>query len=286
MGPSWTNNKSCFLEFCDLLNVPVVFQWICDVRWGSHQERKETINRGLTIHSQQSAAFFETNLLASGFQYGWKGSNFWRSQRSCWEAAVEDRASPQGAQQDVLVKMSTLLMLSHAETCVLTARPKHLLHSRRLHHTFRWNKSFSSGIMGCFMRPLLLCSLSLWAKHQGQIFSSAVVPTPGKWMEEGQRWRSSGMKIQKVVVVVIIKRDVCWHQTYMWGGPQSSSHPSVVYLPAGCAADSSGPSAREEMAEGAMQVHEDGDWYHSREAAPAQLNQQVAMVQRNWPHLH
>lgn len=89
---------------------------------------------------------------------------------------MEDRASPQGAQQDVLVKISTLLMLSHAETCVLTARPKHLLHSgRRLHHTFGWNKSFSSGIMRCFRRPLLLCSLSAEVEPDIIVRSSALL---------------------------------------------------------------------------------------------------------------
>lgn len=88
---------------------------------------------------------------------------------------MEDRASPQGAQQDVLVKISTLLMLSHAETCMLTARLKHLLHSRRLHHTFGWNKSFSSGIMGCFMRPLSLCSLSAEVEPGIRVRSSALL---------------------------------------------------------------------------------------------------------------
>lgn len=38
---------------------------------------------------------------------------------------------PQGAQQDLLVKISALLILSHSESCVPTARPEHLLHSGR-----------------------------------------------------------------------------------------------------------------------------------------------------------
>lgn len=102
---------------------------------------------------------------------------------------MEDRASPQGAQQDALVKISTLLMLSHAESCVLTARLKHLLHSgRRSRHPFGWNKRFSSKIMGGFRR---LCPLSAEAE-------SLVRVRPGpdlqlcccstcRQMEEGQR---------------------------------------------------------------------------------------------------
>lgn len=38
---------------------------------------------------------------------------------------------PQGAQQDLLVKISVLLILSHSESCVPTARPEHLLHGGR-----------------------------------------------------------------------------------------------------------------------------------------------------------
>lgn len=38
---------------------------------------------------------------------------------------------PQGAQQDLLVKISVLLILSHSESCVPTARLEHLLHGGR-----------------------------------------------------------------------------------------------------------------------------------------------------------
>lgn len=102
---------------------------------------------------------------------------------------MEDKASPQGAQQDALVKISAFLMLSHAESCVLTARPKHLLHGgRRSPHTFGCNNSFSSGIMGCFRRPLTLCSLSTEVDQtsgsdQGQISSFAVAPPAGRWRD-------------------------------------------------------------------------------------------------------
>lgn len=102
---------------------------------------------------------------------------------------MEHRASPQGAQQDALVKISTLLMLSHAESCVLTARLKHLLHGgRRSRHPFGWNKRFSSKNYGRFQEAVSSVSEveSLVRFRPGPDLELCCCSTC-RQMEEGQR---------------------------------------------------------------------------------------------------
>lgn len=55
-------------------------------------------------------------------------------------------------------------------------------------------------------------------------------------------------------------------------------HSPLTQHPAACAADVSGPSAREDMVGGTTQVHEDSGWYLSRESTPAHLKQRVELV--------